>query len=433
MQVEFSFSAIEQSVEIAKADEGFFRDMIPKEGFLGAYMKYTDRQESPGTFHFWTAATLLGACLQRRAWVCKGIYNVYPNLYTMLVAPSGKCRKSRAISLGLELIEDFDWLNVIADKTTPEAMLQALMYGTKYMESDGAGAPARVMTDVDNCALIRAPELVDFINKQNHNSGLVALLTNLYDCPSSYKYLTRNKSPVVLRNVAIQMLGASTQDWFAKELPTSAFGGGFMSRFIFVVKQVRDRSIPFPEAPGPDEKRELQSMLLRIRANFTGNIPFEHAARVWFEEWYNENEVEAVDDPNLIGFHERTPDIILKVSLILAASRGAKIISDRDIRQAHSIVSWTQERAFKAFKDVDLSPLGQVGRELLDFLEIQGGTLTRRKIMRKFWHRLPNGLMDMERIEAMLVEAGNITVESGMSHGKTSKIYVLKQGEADDN
>lgn len=423
MLVEF-FNNLETRIENARQDEIAFRKMIPQTGFIGDYMKYTDRQESPGSFHFWVAVTILGACIQRRAWISKGMYNVYPNLFTLLVAPSGICRKSKAIDLGIELVEEFPWMNVIADKTTPEALLQALMYGTKALEADTQGqGQAKTLVGEDNTGLIKAGEFVDFVNKQNHNSGLVPMLTNLYD-KSVYRYICRNKPPIILKNIAIQLIGGCTPDWFANELPPAAFGGGFMSRFIFMVKGARDRSICFPENPEPLEKQKLQTALLRIRATVTGSIPFEHDARVWFEDWYKKTEYEQVEDSALTGFHERKPDMILKVALILCAAECRKLISLRDVITAHDVVNWTQLRAYAAFKNVDLSPLGQIATVILDFIDNQAGWVSRRTILRKFSRRLPNGLEDLTRIENMLQESGDIKIEASAKSGAVSKQYM---------
>lgn len=429
--VEF-FNNLEGRLEVAQEEEKKFRAMLPTTGFIGAYLKYTDRQESPGSFHGWVAITILGACLQRRAWISKGIYNVYPNLYTLLIAPSGICRKSKAIDLGLELIMDFDWMNIIADKTTPEGILQALMYGTKAMESQN-GAPLQTAAPTDSTGLIQAGELVDFVNKQTHNSGLVSLLTKIYDCPNAYRYLTRNKAPIILKNIAVSFLGGSTPDWFAKELPPAAFGGGFMSRFVFMVKAMRDRSECWPEKPDPSEKKLLQEIMLRARAQVTGNIPFEHEARVWFESWYKETELEQVEDSNLTGFHERKPDIILKVALILCASDCRKVISLQDVQRAHAIVSWTQARAFIAFRDVDLSPLGLLANQIMDFIASQPSWVTRRSVMRKFSRRLPNGTMDMEKIEALFEATQEIKIEAKGSGGTISKRYLKVHKEDQDD
>lgn len=413
--------AYEQSVADARAEEEALRTVLPTKGFLGAYLKYTDRQESPGSFHFWVGATILGAVLQRRCWVSKGIYQVYPNFFTVLVAPSGRCRKSRAAALGIDLLAPFEWANVCADKTTPEALIQALAFGTASME-EGASAPRQ---DGNSTGIIPASELSVFINRQQYTSGMVTLMTHLYDCPQTFKYLTRNRRPLVLRNVSLSMVGCTTPDWLATNLPESAFEGGFMSRMVFVVKFQRDRMIAIPEAIPQDEMEELKIQLLQIRAEMLGEVRMSKDGEDWFRKWYEGLAMAPVDDIMLLGFVERKPDTVLKLALILAASELRHSIELHDLEQAHQIVTWTQERMFHAFKNVDMSVIGAIANKICDLLDANGGALSRRDVLRKFGNRLPHGLTDLQTIENLLIETGYVNVELLPVEGRGGRPTVI--------
>ncbi len=397
------------SVETAQLEEKEFRALLPKRGLIFDYMNYTDRQESPGSFHFWAIATVIGACLQRRTWVSKGIYPVFPNLYTILVAPTGKCRKTRAVSLALGIADGFDWLNVIADKTSGEAFLEALMIGTQAM----VGAQQQsgpTLIPPDSSGLLKAPELAVLLGKETYASGIVDLLTDLYDCPDDFKYVTRNKKPIMLHNVVVQMLGCTTPSWFSHSMPEDSFGGGFMSRFIFVVKEQRDRIITMPEAPAPEEKQGLKRELLSIRATCRGEMRLTPEAYTWFDTWYKMSAMQPVDDLNLVGFVERKPDTVLKLALILASTYKQACIDLSVLKQAFDIVTWTQNRAFAAFAHVHLSQLGRLKMNVLDFIDCRGGQATRRDILRKFSGQFANGITDMVSIERLLTESAEIEI-----------------------
>ncbi len=414
----------------AKKEEVYFRNIIPRTGFIGKYLSYTDRQESPGSYHFWVAATMLSATVQRRAWINKGIYNVYPSIYTILVSPSGRCRKSRAIRLGTELIEDFSWINIIADKTSPEAFLQALMEGTQSMAQGPTAGPAGGINipvgTPDATGLIRATELGVFINRQTYTSGMVGILTDLFDCPNKFQYLTRNKKPIILHNVAITFLGATTPKWLATNLPEGAFEGGFMSRFILVVKEVRDRRISFSAEPPQQEKRDLRDCLLRIHINYRGSIPLENPARNWFDDWYTSGTADIIDNEEMSGFVERKPDTVLKLALLLSASDQRDTIRVEDLQSAKRIIDWTQEKMFDGFAHVDLSHIGSLRHKTLEALKLAGGRLSRRDVMRKFGGRI-NGVKDLEEIEAIMKEAGDIEIKFWRKNdtGRWGKGYVL--------
>lgn len=419
----------EETLQEARRDEQEFRHLIPNTGFIGNYMQYTDKQESPGSYHFWVAMGILGSIIQRRAWISKGMYNIYPSMYIVLVAPSGKCRKSRAISMGIDLIKDFDFVNIIADKTSPEALLEALQSGTGNMinSQKGKGTNTSVNLNLDNSGIIKATELQVFMSKQTYNADMIGLLTDLFDCPDSFRYVTRNRKPIELQNVSITFLGASTPKWLATSLPDGAFEGGFMSRVIFVVKQVRDRRITFPLEPFPAEKQEIKNKLIRIRNIVTGKVPLRSDARQWFEDWYTSGEADMTQDEELSGFVERKPDTVLKMALLLAASDENKDITLNNIIQAKNILEWTQDRMFQAFEHIELSVLGKIRRRIYETIEINGVT-SRRDLMRKIGGRLPT-IKVLEEAELIMQEAGDIVIawyrKGGMSgKGKWSKVYI---------
>src|SRR3989337_970443 len=97
-----------------------FLDLVPKRGWLHEYLQYTLWSEAPAALHFFVACSVLGAVVGRKAWFSKGYYKVYPNHQIILVAPTGKCRKTSALNLGLGLLRSVEGLNIIADKITPE-------------------------------------------------------------------------------------------------------------------------------------------------------------------------------------------------------------------------------------------------------------------------------------------------------------------------
>ena len=416
---------LEKLLAKSAQEEKEFRAIIPTAGFIGSYMKYTDYQESPSSYHFWVALSVLSSILQRRAWVSKGVYNVFPNMFMILVAPSGRCRKSRALNLGTELVQDFDFMNIIADKTTPESMLEALMTGTKNLTRVEDQNQGVIDLNVDSTGFIKAGELSVFLNKQTYTSGMVNLLTDLYDCPKKFKYLTRNKKPIELNNVAVTFVGASTPDWLATSLPEAAFEGGFMSRIIFVVKHYKDRSIALPMDPPRGMFEDLQKQLMQIRKLFRGRIELSQAARKWYVNWYHKLENTPMEDESLSGFLERKPDTVLKVALLLTSSSNPekKLIQEGDMIQAEKIVSWTQSRMFNAFKNDDMTHLCRLGQKVLDILE-QKGEVSRREIMRKLGSKI-NGTKDLQEIEQILEESGRMEVVHGIANkgGRPSTVY----------
>ena len=97
-------------------------DWMPERGFLNRYLEYTKNHEGPAVFQFWTGLTVLSAVIGRRYGVSKGFYNVYPNLYTLLIAPTGKCRKTTTSRIGVSLLDALD-VRKMSTKFSPEDLI----------------------------------------------------------------------------------------------------------------------------------------------------------------------------------------------------------------------------------------------------------------------------------------------------------------------
>ncbi len=405
----------------SRTEELAFEALLPKSGFFADYMEYTKYQESPTSFHFWTAATIISAALQRNAYISKGAYLVYPNLFTILVAPTGKCRKSTALNMGTNLLTGASYANVIADKTTPEGLLEALAYGAANV--GGKKQESQQLTS--SCGLIKASELAVFLNKATYNQDMITILTSLYDCLPEFTFTTRTKGILQLRNIAVSMLGASTADWLASALPKDAFGGGFMSRFVFVVKDETDRKITMVNYKMNDKAELLKGKLSEIARMATGAVKLTKEAHDWYVDWYHNSELEPLEDENLTGFIERKQDLILKLAIILAAGQYYNVIDLTTIKQAFDIVTLTQNRAFEAFKFVGLTPFGALKEKVVAYIKECGGSVSRSTVTRRFSRQLPNGVRDIDAIEALFVDTGEVTIKNEVTNGRPMKQYVL--------
>ncbi len=200
--------------------------------FIDLYVEYTKTQESPLMFHMWTAITVLAAALGRKCYIDKGFYRLYPNFFTILVAGSGRCRKSTAVSLAVELLDGISTTKVVSGKITPERFIQEI-------------APEKDCTPPN--ILVHATELSVFLTKQNYGEPLIHVLTELYDCPKFWTYKTKNSGDVHLHDVFLCILAATTPEGIARGIPASALEEGFASRVLFIYQKDTERRNAFPK------------------------------------------------------------------------------------------------------------------------------------------------------------------------------------------
>jgi len=334
-----------------------FDDFIPTGTWFADYLQYTRETEPPTVFHFFAGAVAIGSVLARNVYFDKGAYQVYPNLAVLVIAPSGRCRKTSACNLGMGLLRKAGG-NVLADKATPEALVDA------FKERDSA------------VGTIYAPEFSVFLGKQKYQEGMIPMLTALFDCPKEWKSQTITRGEVTLRNVAFSLLGCSTMDWIQTAIPRDAFGGGFMSRLLFVVQETTPRSFPLP----PPLNIELQTRLvnrLRDMTHLRGEARMTEEAEEWYVTWYNSKKDDKQDDKQFAGYHERKPDHIIRLALILMAARSNDLTLQKgDLIRALHILEWLEAFLPDAFGEMNQTQIGEDHARLIKQIKKRGGKIT---------------------------------------------------------
>ena len=57
--------------------------------WIDSFDKFTSGMPSPDIFRKWGAIAAIGGALERKTWVTTNVGTLYPNLYTVIVAPAG--------------------------------------------------------------------------------------------------------------------------------------------------------------------------------------------------------------------------------------------------------------------------------------------------------------------------------------------------------
>lgn len=341
-----------------------FDALVPTEGWLHEYIEWSRNTEPPTVFHFFVGATIIGAALARNVWFDKGAYQVYPNLNTIIVAPSGICRKTSACNLGMSLYSKVGG-NVMADKQTPEALIDSLK------------------TSTNATGLIYAPEMAVFLGKQKYNEGMIPLLTALFDCPKEFKAKTLGRGESTLTNVAISALMCSTIDWIQTGIPKDSFGGGFMSRFLFIVQESTSRVFPLPPPLDPEVRKTLTAGLTTIKRK-KGAFTFTQQAQDWYIHWYRTRPA-LRGDKQYAGYFERVPDHLIRLAMIMrtALNPVATELTDIDLAHSMKILKWTEEWLPSTFDEMTETTTGADQARILRQLRENKGQMERSALLRK--------------------------------------------------
>lgn len=215
-----------------------YKDIVPRNTFIGQYMDYMSSVETAYDYDFWCAVWLMSLALGRDVIVARPRAKVYMNWYIILVAESGVTRKSTGVRAAQRIALSFierspSEISLIQNKSTPEG-LELLL---QRMSNEHGYAHAAISID----------EMVRFLGRERYAMELPGLLTDLYDAPEFRTGGgTVSRGPVVLRNVYLSFISASTPSWLGRAINPDIIEGGFTSRTVFVCSEKRKRKVSWP-------------------------------------------------------------------------------------------------------------------------------------------------------------------------------------------
>lgn len=324
--------------------------MTPRQlpDWIEAYLSYVENTEPAEQFKLWTAISCIAACLQRKVVLEYGALTLYPNMYVVLVAPSGG-RKGTAMGPGYKMLRELN-VRMSAEATTREALIRALNTSsdTDIQEETGDMYLHSSLT-------IYSQELTVFLGYDNKQ--LMSDLTDWYDCRERWTYDTKHQGTDAIINIWVNLFGATTPSLLQTTLPQDAIGGGLTSRMIFVFAPKKGKIIP-----RPTYKEDLYVKLIHDLEQIkmmTGTFKLSDDFIQAYERWYLASESKPpFDDDRLAGYLERRPNHVLKLSMIVGASEGSTFnLKEKHFNRALTILDTAEKQMLQVFKGIGKSNL----------------------------------------------------------------------------
>lgn len=291
--------------------------------WLKTLQEYVEETEAPRDFWLWGGIFTLCATLQRRVWLPYGLEPVYPNIYILLVAPPGKCRKAGPPTLAKKMLVKAG-IPVSIDSFSKRDFTKELaeLYKTEhftYNKETKPQTPIGLISKEMSGLLAVDPK------------GMIEVLTELYDSQDEWEYGTSGQGHDKLYGVCISCFIATTPSWLAANLPQEAIGQGFTSRFAIITGYDKYKRIPIPKIPDERLYRELLSDL-SIIAMLVGEFKWTPDAREYFESWYKtlDEKVEKTKDERLHSFIERMHVIAIKVAMAIHVAYSNELVFSLD-------------------------------------------------------------------------------------------------------
>jgi hypothetical protein len=364
--------------------------------WIDAFMDYSNNSEPPASFRLWTAISVLSATLQRKCKLPWGTLTFYPNMYVVLVAPSGKARKGTAMGFADELLEGLG-VKLAAESTTRESLIQALAEANdNTIDLDGS-------VNMHSSLTVFAPELTVFLGYNNH--ALMSDLTDWYDCRSRWTYRTKNMGTDEITGVYVTLFGATTPELIRTTMPLDAIGGGLTSRMIFVFERKKGKIVPAPFQTDAELElfKKLQADLERIHT-LRGEFKVTRSYLDHWTDWYTAQEDNPpFNDHRFAGYIERRPNHVKKLAMICNASRTDKMIIDRtDLERAIEILKFTEVKMVDTFSGVGKSNNADVLTRVMNEIGTRGSML-KQDLVKMFYFDADARTMDsvIETLKSM--------------------------------
>jgi hypothetical protein len=295
--------------------------------FIDSYLEYTEPHEATTRVSKWSCISILAAALERRVWMNRGFYTLYPNLYVFIIGRSGLIKKSTSTGIAVNLFRELEGVKIMSERLTASSLIDQFKMAGKKIEINNR--------KYNQSALFAyASELSVFMSEVF--GSITELLTTFYDCipndsSKPWVYNTLGRGEIKIYGPCLNILGASTKAWLKKCIPKSEMEGGFTSRIIFVVENnLPDKLVAWPSVDLEGELRRVRLIedLRQIHA-LAGEVKVTPEAKELFTRWYETHMRDVVpynQDPRMVGYMARKGDTILKLAMVHSAATSNDLV-----------------------------------------------------------------------------------------------------------
>jgi hypothetical protein len=328
---------------------------------------------------------------------------IVPNLWFMILADTTLTRKTTAMDLAMDCVEEVDIDALLATDGSVEGLMTAL--------STRPGRPSVFLRD-------EFSGLLEAMSKKDYLAGMPEVLTKLYDGKSQKRLLKKETIAVTLPRLIIFAGGIKNK--VTGILTHEQVSSGFMPRFVFITAEsdvTRVKPLGPPSERTDNGRAVIIAALTDIASHYqqvhlmevsgpggqVGGVKAEvrkvYSARLTDDAWIRYNSLEyallnmGLQEEYLADVltptYDRLAKSILKAAVLLAASvqRSEEVVVDEDhiLRAIHYGERW------KTYADDVIGRIGRSSDEqqldrVIKSLANHPEGLTKSKLMQ--WHHL---------------------------------------------
>lgn len=389
--------------------------------WLEAYLEYTTSSEPPTSYHQWCGLAVIAGALQRRVYLQQGLERtIYPNLYVILVGPSGRTRKGVALGIAKDLLAKVSTVSIAPESSSGrEALILAMKRATSTFTDPTDGQIKY------HCALSAFSEELSVFLGQG-DIKFLANLTDWYDSKDDWAYETIGRGRDAIQGVCFNMVGGTAPEWIQSMLPREAIGGGYTARVIFIVEEWKKKISPDHTLTTREHEliAALEDDLNRINL-LSGAFNYEPDAKQAYMNWYISEDKKMrsgympVEDSRFAAYCERRTTHIRKVMMLLSASRGDSLrIEVQDFDRALSMMLDAEGKMHKTFGGLGSARNSDSTEKVMEYIKLLGIT-TRKALLAKFYRDVDS--QTLKGIEETMSQLGVVSIKLLPKEGE--KVY----------
>lgn len=394
------------------------------------YFDYTKDTEPPLIFHRWSLLSCLGAMLGRQYRFPFGDFNIYPNMYVMLIGDPGT-RKSTSIKLAKKVLATAGYEKFAAERTSKEKFLLDLegVVGDEGEVLSQSKVMANLFGDA-NVSEVRevfivADEFNEFVGSSNLE--FLSLLGSLWDWDDEsapFKQRLKTSKSVSIYQPTISILSGNTHSGFAEAFPPQALGQGFMSRLILVYGESSGKKITFPKKPSEELRSELLGNLREIKNSVHGEAKISTKAQEMLETIYRS--FDALEDVRFKHYSTRRFTHLVKLCLLSSAGDLRTEITAQDVLLANTILTFTEHGMPRAMGEFGKARNADVSAKILSMLTNAKAPLDTPAIWKQVQSDLDR-LEDLQKMLAGLIQANKVQYVQRRPNSNVQGYLIVRQ------
>src|SRR5882762_798607 len=189
--------------------------------FVDDYIKWASSLgDAAPQYHQAGAFIILSALLGGAVRLPTSFGTMKPNLWFMILADTTLTRKSTAMDIAMDLIEEVDSSAILATDGSIEGLMSSL--------STRPSQPSIFLRD-------EFSGLLDALNKKDYYAGMAETLTKLYDGKLQKRVL--KKEVIEVKDPVLMLFAGGIKNKVCSLLTTEHVSSGFIPRFVFITAE----------------------------------------------------------------------------------------------------------------------------------------------------------------------------------------------------